>query len=409
MGRRKKRWIILLTIIVLVLTTSLYIRYNNHIIMSYLEKNQQAFSLKGFDSSPDFTLLNDDAQKMEIFLLGETHGLIVSDFLDISLLKSLKSKTNIKYYLGEASYSYGKFINQYIQTGDEEILDEVSIYNPYVRKDREKLKALYKYNQSLPPDERIEYIGIDLENPKNLAIWYINTILPDKKPPEDITKEVAILRRAYMLKQYGYNQIKEIADYMTNSLQTKTEAIKEFFGDNYFDFAYVIQNWQNAYISDNDRKYFDKRDSLMYNNFTKIYNHYQQGKFYGKLGSFHIYQDDIITFDVFATHLAKDDRFKGKILSLKILYQDGNKSLLLKPYNSKDFFGLIPEMANLSDENALMFKLNNTDSPLKRLYLMDSFEKYLTFYKFFTSKTTDYFQYLFILKKNENLPWKFEE
>lgn len=58
-------------------------------------------------------------------MAGELHGVKMNYELQLGLIKYLNSKAGVRYILGEFGYSVGEYINKYLDTGDEKILEYV--------------------------------------------------------------------------------------------------------------------------------------------------------------------------------------------------------------------------------------------------------------------------------------------
>jgi erythromycin esterase-like protein len=129
-------------------------------LTSYLEKNRQPVDLANFDAK----LL--DFHDKQILFLGESHGIAINEDLDLALLKYLHREAGVRVYLGEFGYAAGFALNQYLQTGDEKILDyvvnEFKGSVAWTKERREFYVKVHQWNASLPPADQIRFVGIDV-------------------------------------------------------------------------------------------------------------------------------------------------------------------------------------------------------------------------------------------------------
>ncbi len=102
----------------------------------------------------------------KLVLLTEAHGSLAPQTLDLSLLESLNSQTGLRYYAAEIDPTEADAFNYFLETGDERGLREVfDLWTPreqWGNRDFEaKIRAIRVYNQTLPPDRRIAFVGLD--------------------------------------------------------------------------------------------------------------------------------------------------------------------------------------------------------------------------------------------------------
>lgn len=101
-----------------------------------------------------------------LFLLGESHGSAAPHVLDIELLTHLNARIGLTDYLAEVDPVQAEWLNRYLATGDEALLDRVfDLWNAgsqWANVDYEnKIRAIRTLNESLPDDRRIRVHGID--------------------------------------------------------------------------------------------------------------------------------------------------------------------------------------------------------------------------------------------------------
>lgn len=107
------------------------------------------------------------------------------------------------------------------------------------------------------------------------------------------------------------------------------------------------------------------RDEIMYKNFISIYNHLPKGKYYGQFGRNHIYQNQQMGIEWFASLFnKKQSPLSNKILSITYAYKDCQMLTETKPalpYSSLDSEDKL--FADVMDKNCVLIKLNGDKSP----------------------------------------------
>ena len=94
-------------------------------LVSYLLNNTHQLTISNTSNFSEFEPIADHFQDKSLILLGENHASQFNDLLDTKLLIYLNQNHGVNYYLGETGYAMGKFINTYINTGDEALLSSL--------------------------------------------------------------------------------------------------------------------------------------------------------------------------------------------------------------------------------------------------------------------------------------------
>jgi hypothetical protein len=279
-------------------------------LTSYLEKNRQAVDLANFDAK----LL--DFHDKQIIFLDENHGIALNDDLDFALLKYLHREAGVRVYLGEYGYAAGFALNQYMETGDEKILDYImkeSKGSPGWTKERRAFYAnVRQWNASLPAADRIRFVGIDVEHQRGLALKCLAGLAGDRQAPPSIADTVAKLRQG---------------DYagLPASLKEHRAEFEQMLGERFFDFETIATN-----IGRRDEFYADHmgpkgaavRERTMYETFCKVYARMGGGRWYGRWGSFHVIQRKSPNRERFANMLNQPGSpVAGKVLSILSAYR----------------------------------------------------------------------------------------
>lgn len=389
-------------------------------IDKYLRKNYSEMNLEE-DYIKGLSVLDNDLKKYDVFLTGERHGVEENYDIRFAFIKYLNQKAGVRYILCEDGYSISAYLNEYLETGDEEILDYVFEYFEtsywWNKEHYEFYKKLREYNETLDEDKKIILIGIDVEYPITPAVAYLKSILPEDDPPAEIASLINSFKKTKFDKPNTWD---ERLDY-TNSLKPLQEDMKknediykEFFKDKYFDFSIVLDNIVNpgeafylGGINENNDSLQNVREKSIYDNFKRIYEHFPKGKYFGQFGFDHVHQKDIIDYMYnkgrFGVYLnSEDSPVKGKVLSIKYGYKDCY--CMEMDYNSEEWVVYEEEVLGhrINDMNIIdkyldkdftLFKLNGKRSPFaQELYFVESPDG---------GVTTDYFQYVLIIKDSK--------
>lgn len=341
-------------------------------------------------------------QNSQIFLIGETHGISANQELELKMFKFLKSKTDIKLLLLEYPHSYVVNINKYLNTGNFAYIDTVfqSLKGTFAwtTEYAEFWKNLYAYNVTLDPKERFSCIGIDVEHQSVAAINFLARLTPDTTAFDEIKPTVSKLRTIKFTSE-NYNAGWALAEEISYNWHLHESLYKAFYGENYHDFITILQNIVNAKIvhitkiKSGHNKYDQTRDSIMYDNFIKIYNVNPHVKMYGFFGDMHVFQSKYFGITPFACRLASSNSpYKNKVTSICINYE--NCERILRPdYKIKRYNG--PFSNRIFDfykeEHPAFFGLENQNSQLNKT----------NFYPFYNSDNWELCQYILQVKNSK--------
>jgi hypothetical protein len=279
-------------------------------LTSYLEKNRQPVDLANFDAK----LL--DFRDKQIIFLGESHGIAINEDLDLALLKHLHREAGVRVYLGEFGYAAGFALSQYLQTGDEKILDyvmnEFKGSVAWTKERRGFYVKVHQWNASLPPADQIRFVGIDVEHQRGLAVKCLSGLAGDRQAPAAIADTVAKLRQG------------EYAG-LAASLKEHRGEYDQMLGERFFDFETIATNIERRdefYADHNGPKGAAVRERTMYETFCKVYARMGGGRWYGRWGSFHVIQRKSPERERFANMLNQaGSPVAGKVLSILAVYR----------------------------------------------------------------------------------------
>lgn len=345
----------------------------------------------------DLSLMAQDFAANDVYLSGaEWHGTKASYSVHLALLKALHQQAGVRYMLLGTGYATGQMYNAYLQSGDEEILmllhEAIRFSNSSNEEHRMFWKNLYQFNQTLPAEERITVIGIDLEYLPYVAIHYLLSL-----PGADQ------LSQLYPDRYLGTT---ENLDNYVSALQTEVAAnqsmYQETLGESFAELEAVLNNLADTAAANRNPDFYTAREQVLYQNFLRTYQRFPQGKFFGQWTMEHIYQRPAST-----PVMARAERL-GMLLNQEgSPVQDRVLSIAATYMNSKyrfywgRFYELDIEEELLTDLNAFR-ELAKTDYTLFRLTGEGSpfSEEGYVVKEPFGWVTTDYFQYLLVIKNS---------
>ncbi|WP_192822731.1 erythromycin esterase family protein [Rufibacter sp. LB8] len=279
---------------------------------AYLNQHKQNVSFSG---TPSFPIFDEAFYQNQVFFLGEAHGTAAPQELDFALLQHLHQKVGLRYYLAEVDQSQAYFLNQYLRTGQEENLQQV--FNFWAKINAQwgnqnfydKVKKIHAFNQTLPQDQQIQFLGIDRIQDTETLHLHLKTLLPETASPE--LSPVAQLIDTDTL---NLDSLVQAANQVLPGLTTDTANA---------DLRHTLQNV--VYL---DQKV--KRDSVMYLNLHTLVQEQglQQEKLYGMWGIFHTIPVKVERGLPLAYLLQQpESSFKGKTVSIGVYTLDSESMM----------------------------------------------------------------------------------
>ncbi len=134
--------------------------------------------------TPRFAIFDRAFYRNQIFLLGESHGVQRVQDVDFALLRHLNQRAGVRTYLAEVDCAQAYYLNDYLRTGDEAILDRVFAH--WVTEQAQwgnadfqaKIRRIRALNQTLPARRRIRLVGIDGVQDYRLLATYLEASRP---------------------------------------------------------------------------------------------------------------------------------------------------------------------------------------------------------------------------------------
>lgn len=382
----KKKRIYGLGLIILIISLGMFYfsYFNNGSKGAYLKRNYKTTNFTEKEMKSAYKIIN-DGKDYNVFFTGEHHGYDGNEKISLELLKYLNENYGVNYLLFELQYSFGKTLNEYLHSGDETLLNDVSSIlksrNPQnFREDFVNFwKELYEYNRTLPENKKIQAVGIDMDFEGKYTVKQMGKLLPDKNPPEEIKEYILKFKELFEVEMSDEEGV-EVFQRLYQSVNESTKIYEEYLGETFRDFKNNLASMMNTlkYSETED----PNRDGLIYDNFMKIYNENPQGKYYGQFGLYHIFKEDFDKgakpFYTLANMI--EEKGKLKVLSAPIVYSNN--------------FLINEDVKSLCKNKFTVVKLNGRNSPYKK-ELINDFES--DAFKLIKGSTTDNYQYMILL------------
>jgi hypothetical protein len=274
--------------------------------VDYLKENSETVSLS---ESFSFKMLDNDIKENSLILVGEIHGFEEPQKFDYELFTHLHTNHNIKQYYAELDYVQALLLNQYMESGDENLLNDAlkkwAVIQGRKNKDYyDKYRKFHQYYKQLSEQDKFKFFGIDKLQDVHLTLNYLNSLNESTKV-----------------------EIKETLD---------LEAILSHIGQlnsiysNSSDTLFILTQIKNNLIH-----YAEKtnREKVMFENFHALYRQINNNeeKAYGYFGLFHIFQYQVNGKQPLASQIRMSDLgLENKILSMNFLMVD---SYMIMPSN----------------------------------------------------------------------------
>lgn len=304
-------------------------------IRQYFQDNSWPLQLSDDDAFIDYPIDDDELDGMHIFFTGEMHGTAANYPLRMAYLKYFKEKTQFKYYLYEHSYSASYFLNQYLTSGDESLLDLIfqSHRGTDIAMSEEEVdfwKDLYVYNHTLPETDRITVVGVDVNSDIYMAYHCLRDMLQGGDVPLEIQETQDLIDETLDIVTQHLDQRRQPLENTRDILErmdTHRAVFEDHLGENFVPFQLVLHNVLNFEVT---RKLtsdwtalYQTRDQMIYENFLVLDAHLPSGKYFGQWGALHISQQAANDVQWFASHLnAVDSIYHNQILSIMFSYMD---------------------------------------------------------------------------------------
>jgi len=411
--------------------------------IDYIKKNSRDLKLNDIDDNSDLDLIWEDIKDKSVIFTNEHHGIKENEDIQYKFINYLMDNWDLKYFLMESGHAAGVVFNEYLQSGDEKLLDNIfewAILEKFNTESlKELMKKLYLKNKDLPEEKKLIIVGLDvMEEPGGVTYYFKNILEKHKEMPKvQLDRMKSIIQYSeleWTATEKSSEFLKAIEDLDKDLEESEDVYIKYLGSEGLFDLKLIVNNLKSSSDIENslekggitaNKEYYEPRDKMSYENFKKIYEHFGGGKYYSHYGFPHVYQNEINTVKFLAANFKEDPNFKDKIYSINIIYKEGQ----CYDYGSlrpKDFYNITTDLKDTLKEAGIengskIIVLDNKRSPYKKKIFKECFsfpevyEGNKTLHVdnklFETNKgvTTDYFQSIIVIENPRPIKWYWED
>jgi len=387
----------------------------------YLKKNSVALEI-GKELNIPFDMSN-----ARFIVIGEAHSVRDSFDLKLDFMKYFNRNYGIRYYLIESGVSIAHDINAYLQSGDESFIEyfktswrDCGYFG--LKEHYSFMRKLYEYNMTVPKDQQIVLIPIDATGSwDEKAIKILRSYLPGDIPAPDSIAAIINELSDTTLQRYSLTDYLDLYERIEKSTSSYSSDFESYLGQDYWDFWYTLRviirtcRVQGS-TADGDRR-FNLRDKAAHESVCDLLRIYPQEKFMSQYGSEHIFQKkraignpNLSTWLERLKNNTKIDH--GEIITIYPLYCDCKFTIDEEdkpgmPDFIMDMFDLTNEdprirhrfeqVADQKGARHILFSLVEDDSPFqKKCYAVKNATG---------GVTTDYFQYVLLIKGSAAAQW----
>lgn len=233
--------------------------------------------------------LSANPQEYRIIMVGERHFVPINTDIHFALIRSYHEMAELDVVFIEYPPSISYFIQQYLESGKEDLLVKAFQGAPYATYNQALFKKIRLLNQKI--QSPIQVIGLDLEvgglaRPKEI-IRQLAQHFPAAKAQKDLQSFLVTFEedRATASTQESFLRVYD-------HFRKKRKKLKKSLGNSFIHLDLVMQNLKN-YIPVNPDEMFDmafqiKRDSFMYHNLLLIEQEQSFKQAYLAMGATHV-------------------------------------------------------------------------------------------------------------------------
>jgi hypothetical protein len=333
----------------------------------------------------------------DIIFVSESHAVASNTQMRLLFIKNLHQYTDTLCYFVELSYAAGQMLSQYLQSGDETILqfmyDNYKATFEYTKENYAFWQQLRGYTQQLQPSKKLVVVGLDIEHQSLNALRYIRDILGTAKPPVAIDSLVMGMKTKTTISYRGVNDATWVRQQNNNILVNRGDFL-QFLGEKkYFELELVLLNMQKSvdYIANNTLGF---RERALWENFMKLYPTIPKAKWFGQWGSYHTLQRASHTSLANFMNSSIESPVSKRVVTFYTFYENcrymnqfTTESAPLASIESNNPYSA------LATTDFTLFKLDKATSPFRSQLLWWGTDEKIT-----EGATINYFQYVLFVK-----------
>lgn len=307
----------------------------------------------------------------QIFFTGETHATQKNFESQLYFLKFFHQNYGIRYILCEDGFCSAQLLNQYINSGNEKILQlvmkELEGTAAYSMEAAQYYQSLYEYQKNLPEEEKIVFLGIDLQHQFATGWQYVFSLLPSTSQPSPKVLQNLIdsFERAAT-----NEEIFTLLSLLQDDIKQNPDEYRAYLNDEYFNFSFSLNGMlqsANYYALDDAKKYDEAhtlREQAIIDNFNTLYELHEKPRLFGQFGSFHSNRRPL-EFSIASFLDTQYSPTIDKVLSIAYLYSDSQYADSSKDYRTQSIknYPLAKSLAKTYSGQGVLIRLdpNNGD------------------------------------------------
>jgi hypothetical protein len=361
---------------------------------SYIGKNSSTIDFTNYENYSALEIFDDSVKDKKIVLTNEEIGIKENAQIQYKFITYLMDTWELKYYLVDIGYAEAAIINEYLRTGDETLLE--SYNNSYMGyafigdSKLDMLKKLYQKNSQLDDNKKLNVVGIGINESLEFIDLYFKRII-NRNPAltemqiENINKFLENLKSEEIITNISNDEelskrneiILKHIDNFYSDINGNEKEYKEALNDDLNNIKIVLNNikkmqeMMKIYYQDdsNNKNGNEKYSKYLYDNLNSLYKSMNMKRCYINLPQVFTYQHEILDVDFLGAKIAKDKKFKDKVLGINVIYKKGkfdfNNTQIQINAAREDLNTLLEE---IKLDNDIAIDLDNSRSPYRRKF-----------------------------------------
>lgn len=362
---------------------------------SYIGKNSSNIDFTNYEDYSALEIFDDSIKDKKIILTNEENGIKENAQIQYKFISYLMDTWKLKYFLVDVGYAEAAIINEYLQTGDESLLESYnnsSMGYAFIGDSKQDmLKKLYLKNSQLNDNKKLNIVGIGIRESYEFIDLYFKRIIsrnPDltEKQIENINNFLENLKSEEIITNISNDEelekrneiILKHIDNFYSDINANEEEYKEALNDDLNNIKIVLDNIKNlqeimkTYHQDdsNNKNGNEKYSQYLYDNLNSFYKDMNMKRCYIHVYQVYSYQHKVLDVDFLGAKIAKDKKFKDKILGINVIYQKGKfdfDNTQIQINTAREDLNTILEEIKLDKED-MVIDLNNSRSPYRRKF-----------------------------------------
>lgn len=295
-----------------------------------VQANLRSINLNNDTDFQGFELI--EIKDQRLFVLAEHwHNIRAVPSATFKIIRFLHKEGNVRILAIEQGASVAFMINSYLQTGDTTLLPKISRNTMFWGiENREFLKNLRAFNETLTQQEKIVVRSVDIEYKMESAIFVINKWIMGKEIPDQLQATLGVFKSLFeqtrthresfdvlaVMFYYDKELVQGLVERTLVDLDENDELYMEFFRDDFVEFAQMILDMDDGltfdYTNPNTRYRF--RDKIIYEKFEELINENPEDGILCVIGLRHATKPS----SIYKLQNSASSPIQGKVMNIRI-------------------------------------------------------------------------------------------